>query len=75
MRVRGRHLLMPGLSAKEKWSLVIQAFIMVNWGNLDTNQGHSFRFRIWPSADEWINVVQGDPVTQYHGILLSHKKE
>lgn len=66
---------MPGLSAKEKWSVVIQAFIMVNWGNLDINHGRSFRFRICPSADEWINVVRGDPVTQYHGILLSPKKD
>jgi hypothetical protein len=54
---------------------VIQAFIMVNWGILDTSQGCFFHSRRCPSADESINMVQRDTVSQHHGILLGHEKE
>ena len=42
----------PSLSATEMGAAVIQAFIMVNWGILDTSQGCLFHFRKCPSADE-----------------------
>lgn len=54
---------------------VIQAFIMVNWGILDISQGGFFCFRKCPSADESVNMVQEDTVSQYHGTLLGHEKQ